>query len=1780
MAEIDNSLPVFQTSEDEEANLVSMSDDGLVADPNPDTPDEAQAAYMTGKVVFGYSSQPVNQQAIYDGILDGREEFAQREREATSYDAEMATVKGNLVSDFVSQKARSGEDVTPDDILYINNLTRESFSNPKAIREKLYGRAVVNQTLTTASNSKMDEAIETEGDDALAHMSGIANYIATREVASRKAQDFENRWKKESTASVVMNSAATMFPFVDYYNQVNAVDGSLADSWLLGNNKEEQYQSLYLMDPDTAASRIDQISEAMYADNPVSARSWINGLVAYGASQRAMDNFNSYNDVSIFAPGIGIPSLAATRAAGRGVAAVGRGTAYVATKATSTALKGSLEAIAKATGRPVVRPSEVLDAVGDTPGAAVQKVLDDSVAGPLDTDFAGQLYMRAPMISNLPGVVQGGSASKSAVFLNNLVTKLEKMQTALLGSVVNDTIPIERLTNPATRQAALDQTTDILHAEHSIAAGGVVDVELIPQGQSGLVDSPLARFTVGQNGAAPTTTTITAPKRGATTNRSRKALGANKGGFIPASAPVASAGGKPRIKLKAAGGSAGDAIDTPTLERPNVGETVFIRDAQGDVPYRYAGEDETTGLAMIDAGLKDPFKVPFESFFLKREPVPPVKETLKKGPKPHIKLKSTATTTVARKAGDPFDSEIAAARAAREDYGFSNFKTFQQGDGWFIQVIKPIDETAGRTRDALRIETKNTTPDNFQSAVLKYLLSPTLTMPREIHEAMTAGAVGSGKVIRAVQEFAKDMGRLSRKEGKRMNEFLHWERTQIDPVSKELGTTSSTVAEFEQRWFDLNKVMPNDKETQFYVASKALYDDEWVANNLGVVRDKYRIGLQNYEFNITSADGVVVNSPKIEGKFITDFPPEDVVRDAGIYVIDPVAGKHYRYKFTSIDDLNKLKKDYKIIHITDQGYASLKGMPGIGEDVAKDFVHFVLVKNFKSGPLDFVQVPRRAGIHYEYKGFFVSQPSITKTTGRVVKSYLRGDVNAFHAQTEGQAARIAATSEEIRVRFNALRAEKDPGAAKLLKTQLNEFIQKNSPLKFKEWEDKFYGENAVFDPEMSFGHRAANQTMHEKYNYRTMKDGDNYRYPNLIESKDDTLNLYSGAVNLKFATERNSPLLTWNRQGSASNPVWNLSPAKMINPLDTLGRVTQSLMRDRYMGDWKIKSAEHFIAEFGHLLDPGFLRAFDHNPFETMVNPQWIANAERSEMYQNAVKYSQTAREFLNYKSDFQKGFEYRRQKLANSIQERYGDKAFNTFDDWTDPSSRLMAPVEFMKKLAYHTKLGMFNPIQLWKQSQTLAHVSGILGPTSAMEAMGHGWLLRNYVRATTESQLDHVANLATKWGDKTKADHFHEMAESYRKYGYNQVNRAQAVLDTLDDARIVQSRFGQFADAGLIFYNAGEELVRQTAYAGAYNEWRRANPIAKFDNVASQKVLARAQLLGGDMIASANASWQKGVFAIPTQFTAYQIRIMEQVWGNRLTGVEKARLFSTYATLYGVPVAASVGIGLWPVHESTRREMLDRGWNADNIAIQAFHDGLLQTIASGVMGEKYNFAEAYGPNGLSQLKDLIQGDKSTLEVLSGVSGSSSFGFIASSEPFLWALLGSISGKQEGLELTQADVMDFLSNVSTVSAARKAYNAAMLGKYISRNQVAVTSVDGWDGFMMSVMGVQPVEINTMYDQIALNKAKDEYQREAEKRANKYYQLSYRAQDPEDNIRYLKKAKLELVAAGIDPIKSGEIMRRSFKGYEDMAIKVNYKFSQQSSARMNEAARKSIRNGN
>lgn len=1140
--------------------------------------------------------------------------------------------------------------------------------------------------------------------------------------------------------------------------------------------------------------------------------------------------------------------------------------------------------------------------------------------------------------------------------------------------------------------------------------------------------------------------------------------------------------------------------------------------------------------------------------------------------------------TLGNKNTELFDDSLTANNVAKEFYGITDVHVVPVGGKYAIGLRIPVDETKISVREEMMKETAGETPKSIGTMFLSYLRSAEDRVSKRVSEEAKSALMGGGELSALAKQLFGNINKVSNKSYRDLNRFMEFQRD-FKPKGGERGVFSNTLAQFGVDWQNFHRRLPTEAEATAYFTARQLNDLGWIGTNMGLYRDKTRMGLQMFHFGKHG-------KPSVEGRFAEADDLFRLKEDTGFVVIggDPADIVTYRTKYLgkrqdgsaglTEAEIRKMidSGEYKIMQISRTGQEALRAM--YPEELAGKYrLNFVVTKNFKQAPLDFKQIPYRPGGHVELDdGYFLRQAIITESTFDKAKIHTySGDRNLFHFVSKKDGERIAKNMDHAR----KLYMEGTVGGNKLKLAELKHFLAtkgSNIPYSYTDFVRLFKGKNAKYDVKQPLYLTRKNESIEGAHKISK-------NYANWENAADDPYDLYRGGINLQWASERGDELKTVINSGSTNAPDFHLDKARHIDAITTLENATNGIIRDPYMSNYKHVASERFIAEFGDVLDVPTedLRA---NPFKALIDGKFKEGTKDNRDLLSAAKASRRATlEFLGTKDEFTRNWDYTRAKLWQKLVDSKGEKEahlaldrLDFWDGWT--YGAIKNPLTAMRAFAFHTKLGLFNPVQMFLQAQTMVHIVGVAGPVNG----GKSVAATPFIQAAMLAPQHADAILAKAGVFGWKPGQLKEAMEAAKSTGWYRVGKEVAVRDDFINAPLTESRLGKVAETGTVFFREGERATRIAAWNAAYLEWRAANPTKALDNLAKRKILARADLFSVNMTAASNAAWQKGFASVPFQFFGYQQRLMEQFLGKRLTRAEKLQAFSTYGAVYGLPVSLGTYTGvLWPAHESIKEELLNRGIDTnDNLVFKTMHDGLLSMIVEEVVGEKMNVGERYGPGGMPFLKDLLSGEKSVMESLAGVSGTSIWDTVKSFEPFTFAIASALDPESEIYTPTSEDIMGILRNASTGKSLDDMMTAMNIGKYISKNGTQVDDMTGFEAAMKALAGLTPERIPEMYRMMQNNKDLAKYHEKGRKKAVTEMRKAFnRGLSPEEQQEHLKRAfHIMHVEYGLPLDQVSRVWSDASKGYETLVESIGWEWAQKSPEHMELYNKKVIEKNN
>lgn len=1028
-----------------------------------------------------------------------------------------------------------------------------------------------------------------------------------------------------------------------------------------------------------------------------------------------------------------------------------------------------------------------------------------------------------------------------------------------------------------------------------------------------------------------------------------------------------------------------------------------------------------------------------------------------------------------------FNDYASAQNTLQQQYGISPRDMYikQEGNSFYGFVVHPIDES-GTIKSAHIATGNNNTPSFWGmnwSPLRKVRSADATTSPLQMQARLTATHAPQ-HVIKIINDIANSVKFV----GKEKDELGHvLMASSLDrDKNGNLGRwwdKSEIVAYYTQKYGK----MPSDNIIEGYATYRQLMDLDYEMRKNYVYSFWTREGYKHVNFDWEGG-----SSPQFYGKIVDKFG-HSKVRDRGILYIDKDGKASYKwtdedYKNnkdgwgTEVDRLIK-EEGYQIIQLGQPLKHPLKEIKG-GD------VYFVLTNKGVTKNINPEDVlPYRGGPHIAYThGHFIGQALIIKDAKG--QATYAGDQIFRSGGPTGEGGRAWALKYDT--------------ARKLMNTgddqALADFLRDNLPESVEDFKKLFIGENAL-DRNLPIAWHPHGRNIldsnpglsHGEYN------GAQYNFGELKDFFSDLSNP-EGKLNSGFLQERaNQHLMVPKDLGNVGPARFQLESAPILDPFISINRGLRQANRVRFMEDYKILAAESFIKEFGHYIQNASREALERNPMHYLYEGK-IDSGAPHDIQGKMNAFRENVKNFIGMQSDLSMdltNFETKMQDAMHRwLKENKTGKILETpfVQDYAVPF--IKDPAYYARAAAFKLRMGLFNPVQYWQQSQAVAAVLAI-SPKAGME----GAAIASYLQAggryalDDAAKLDYYAGMIAKSSRWTK-DEAKEVLQAYKDSGIGIIGQETSYKNLFAEPKMFRNTW---LDKGDMFFNHGEGFARDAAYFTAWREWKDANPGRIANQYDLGSILRRSNDMTFSMTRASNSSLQNNTWAsIPLQFQTFRIRQAELMMGGlvhgkngRISREAAGRMLGTYATLYGIPVAVSAPIGIYSFYDDIRQHAIERGYNLDNAYFKAMHEGLLALITYSITGKNLNFATAWGPGGSSLVNDIWaawkgkEGSKSLGELIAGpVGGSFQSAVFATTPVWRWAWSRM---DDEKYPLTAEDYIRFLTVASSTDNARSAWQAYNLGKEFTKKGMYVGDVTTWDGVVKAIFGLSQRELQDAF---------------------------------------------------------------------------------------------------
>lgn len=821
------------------------------------------------------------------------------------------------------------------------------------------------------------------------------------------------------------------------------------------------------------------------------------------------------------------------------------------------------------------------------------------------------------------------------------------------------------------------------------------------------------------------------------------------------------------------------------------------------------------------------------------------------------------------------------------------------------------------------------------------------------------------------------------------------------------------------------KRLPTPNEQAAYHAARDLNDISYALRN----DDMYKFNaLKGYEsvyldtgMGVLDNDNAIVN----RGGFTK----------TGERVFDVSDGVHYHEGNPVTEEVQERWKNRGAFHVTLQEPYRL----GDGTTVREMIVN---PKDIEVSPLNRTQLGYAPGLNRLYKsGMYFAKQTAADVQADTGKAFLKNPTT-FIAGTKAQVDFWASKMEEARM---AVKNGADAG-------QLDEIFQGQAGLPSGE----------------DFLNRVSTNEIHPDYPIGTYYDRD---MPTEYTAQ-ARLNLPDQPADLDWM--RTNGRTYYSTRGERLSG-WDGQPAPVLDPWDTLNRGLQSVASLSSLSDYKMSAVERFVTTFRAELNTDLLPrgASDYQIFRdaTVRGDRPNALVQKIEAQRDIIKRT------LNWRSQWDLQADDLTRRLSDWIEGSepgtVRHEVGNSVNDWF----RTKNPVMALKGAAFDMKLGLFNIAQLPLQIAT-AVAATTIDPVNGLKGWAMYPFLRTYITgAGTDNLLDlMVKNGTHTLGGFTDAAEFKAFMKQSRGSGF--LNVAGAHTFSYDyGLHFGSSVLQRGREAGRFFFNEPEIVNRVTAqriaWADSVKKFGTDFNSIEFKNNFAQK----SEDFAFNMSKGSEAYWQKGIFSVPTQFMAYNARMMEAMLGKQFTTAQKLRLIAGQTFLYGSAGFPVAGV----ISDLVKRNTAGTDFNTKIDSLYGFADrGLLDEMIYHVTGADVQAGEKAGTgNSMTDIvKDLFgwssYGEKSFAEV----AGGAAFSTLVDTGGTLASVIkysAAESGAQDN-PLTKDAILHLAQNVSTISNVTKAMMIWKYGTMVSNKGTTIAADVPSQDAMFQIFGMAPGE--------------------------------------------------------------------------------------------------------
>jgi len=423
--------------------------------------------------------------------------------------------------------------------------------------------------------------------------------------------------------------------------------------------------------------------------------------------------------------------------------------------------------------------------------------------------------------------------------------------------------------------------------------------------------------------------------------------------------------------------------------------------------------------------------------------------------------------------------------------------------------------------------------------------------------------------------------------------------------------------------------------------------------------------------------------------------------------------------------------------------------------------------------------------------------------------------------------------------------------------------------------------------------------------------------------------------------------------------------------------------------------------------------------------------------------------------------------------------------------------PAHVLTNFGFKTTF-LADPFQLILQSAQVIPIVGMAGIDDGVKGAVMGRFLLKSVKLDGRELDIMVERMATQFG--YTVDEMKEIRQLFMdsaRWDIDPTNLIEGYVapsNSISRARTKRARvlgntvnkaWEKTMNAGMFFFNKGEQISRVSAFGAAVRKWKAQNPNASIVSPEGRAwVTNKEQAYTLNMTNMSRAQMQQGLLRVPTQFYSYMLRSFEGIFiGKDLTPKERMMLATMVGPFYGM-----TGLGLSSATSSAVEAI--NSYLPENMQIEGGSDAY-RLIKNGAIDALFAWADdrlvgdrapevsiasrvSLGDGVVDTFRNYR--DASVFEIIGGAGGGKAGDTLVDFVQMLGAIKrgDDILLSEKSLELFRN--MKFIDNLS------KAYGIWQHSIYTSKTGARVdanfTNMDA----LFSAAGIPLEEVQQVYD--------------------------------------------------------------------------------------------------